>query len=134
MTVRANVPGGLLLVGDIHIRQGHGEPSGTAAECQGRATLRIHKLKGDSLRYYDCPQVEDETYIASIGVARRSLSKALKNASMDMVRRICHMTGMTIPEAVILAGQCLEVEICQMTGEFTTICAMVKKRYLTEVN
>lgn len=41
LLLKAELPGGLLVLGDVHAAQGDGEMEGVAAECAGEVTLRI---------------------------------------------------------------------------------------------
>lgn len=43
LLLKAELPGGLLVLGDVHAAQGDGEMEGVAAECAGEVTLRITK-------------------------------------------------------------------------------------------
>jgi amidase len=43
LMLKAELPGGLLVLGDLHAVQGDGEMEGVAAECAGEVTLRITK-------------------------------------------------------------------------------------------
>ena len=43
LLLKAELPGGLLVLGDIHAAQGDGEMEGVAAECAGEVTLQITK-------------------------------------------------------------------------------------------
>jgi amidase len=43
LILRAELPGGLLVLGDLHAAQGDGEILGLGAECAGEVTLRISK-------------------------------------------------------------------------------------------
>ncbi len=43
LMLRAELPGGLLVLGDLHAAQGDGEILGLGAECAGEVTLRITK-------------------------------------------------------------------------------------------
>lgn len=127
-----NVPGALLSLGDIHARQGSGEPAGTAAECRGIATVEINIVKKDEYGYFDWPQVNDDEYIGTIAFSRNSLHEAIQFASYDMVHRLISMTGLTFAEATIFIGLCQELEICQCTGGLATVCARIKRRYINQ--
>lgn len=127
-----NVPGAHLSLGDIHARQGAGEPAGTAAECRGTAIVEINIVKKDEYGYFDWPQVNNDEYIGTIAFSRNSLHEAIQFASFDMVQRLISLTGMTFAEATIFIGQCQELEICQCTSGFATVCARIKKRYINQ--
>jgi amidase len=43
LLLKAELPGGLLVLGDLHAAQGDGEMEGVAAECAGEVTLCITK-------------------------------------------------------------------------------------------
>ena len=125
VTMPVNVPGALLYVGDLHAAQGDGELLGCALECGGRVTLRAEVIKRDAAAWYDWPTVDGPDFIGSLGFADNDLETAVKYAFHDLIKRVESMYGVTYMEAYMLSGQCARLEICQQTGSFRTVLAVL---------
>jgi amidase len=66
MTLRAQVDGGLLYIGDVHAAMGDGEVTGTGIEIGGRVTVRVGL--GDSPAK-DWPRLETDDRLVAIASA-----------------------------------------------------------------
>lgn len=121
-----NVEGALLSIGDMHAKQGAGELLGCAVECRGSIVIKVKVLKREEL-YYDWPQVNTATFIGSVAHSTNSIENAIKSASYDIIKRIEHVSEMDFMDSYMLVGQCIQIEICQMIGEFCTAIAMIPK-------
>jgi len=130
VTMPVNVPGALLHIGDLHALQGDGELLGCALECSGRVILRVEIIKKADIKWYDWPTVDGPDFIGSLGFVDNSLETAVKYAFHDLVKRIETIYGVTFMDAFMLAGQCARLEVCQQTGPFRTVLAVLDKGLL----
>ncbi|MCK4283431.1 MAG: acetamidase/formamidase family protein, partial [Candidatus Brocadiae bacterium] len=97
LCLKAQLPGGLLVLGDLHAAQGDGEILGLGAECAGEVTLRIHK---DERYRSDRPLVcKRETFVCI--ACRRAYSAARDLAVDDAKKVLARITGCTEQEAYL---------------------------------
>lgn len=124
IVLRANVPGGLLSLGDVHAAQGDGEISGTAIECQADVQIRVDRIPKEESQYIALPQVNTERTIGSIacfnGVHVADLVRA---AYIDVIKRMVKYYGFELSDAVMVAAQTCRVTVGQMVDP--TYCAAV---------
>lgn len=65
MTLRSQVTGGLVYIGDVHAAMGDGEVSGTAVEVGARVTVRIGLADGEASRWPRLDTADRHVVIAS---------------------------------------------------------------------
>jgi acetamidase/formamidase len=73
------VEGGLLMMGDVHAAQGHGEIIGGAIETSGKIHCTINLMKNRAL---ESPRIRDAKHLMAIGVAnelRAAIQRAYAN-------------------------------------------------------
>ena len=97
LLLRAQLPGGLLVLGDLHAAQGDGEVLGLGAECAGEVTLRISK---DRTYLPERPTVVKAGSFVSIA-ARCDYAEAMKLASDDAAKILSRLSGCTEAEAYL---------------------------------
>ena len=129
-----NVPGALLSIGDMHAAQGAGELLSCALECRGSVVIRVNVLKQGAVPYYDWPQINTDAFIGSVAHTRNSMELAVKSAFHDIIKRVEHTTPLDFMDAYMLAGQCAQIEICQMCGDFCTVIAMMPRGVINGLN
>lgn len=125
-----NVEGALLSLGDLHAKQGAGELLGCAVECDGRVTISVDIIKADTPSWFGWPQVNTDTFIGSLGFRNYSIENSIKEAVFDLIKRIEYDCGVPFMDAYMLAGQCVNVEICQMLGEACAALATIDRKLL----
>lgn len=125
-----NIDGALLSLGDVHVRQGHGEISGCAVECRGEVVIRIDLLKEKEAQYFEWPQINGSDYIGSVGCIKHSLESTIQAALYDLVKRLEKFYGFELIDAYQLVAQCVELEIGQFTFPHYSCLAKIKKEYL----
>ena len=120
-----NVDGGLLLMGDVHGCQGDGEITGCALECQGIIEAKVTVLKKGTVHYFNCPQVNTEEWIGSIGIAGgTNASACMKRGYTDLVRRMEAEYGIDPSDGYMLLNLAGKVLI---GNEKTCLCKIDKK-------
>lgn len=97
LLLRADLPGGLLVLGDLHAAQGDGEILGLGAECAGEVQLRITR---DEMFLPDRPTVVKEHSFVSLA-CRQSYAEARDLAVDDAKRILARLTGCTEQEAYL---------------------------------
>ncbi|MGE5582353.1 MAG: acetamidase/formamidase family protein [Bacillota bacterium] len=125
-----NVNGALLSLGDVHVRQGHGEMSGCAVECRGEVVIRIDLLKEKEAKYFEWPQVNGPDYIGSVGCIKHSMEHTVQAALYDLVKRLEKFYGFELIDAYQLVATCVELEIGQFTFPHYSCLAKIKKEFL----
>ena len=125
-----NVDGGYLYMGDVHGTQGDGEITGCALECQGLIEARVSVLKKEEVTYFNCPQVNCDEWIGSIGMdAGSNLCNAMKRGYTDLIRRMEAEYGIPMYDAYMLLNLAGKVRI---GNELTCLCRInrdVLKKY-----
>jgi len=89
LLLRASLPGGLLVLGDLHAAQGDGEIGGVGAECAGEVELRVTK---DATYLPDVPTVVKDGSFVCIG-CRRPYRAALDLAVDQATRVLARLIG-----------------------------------------
>jgi len=97
LCLKAELPGGLLVLGDMHAAQGDGEILGLAAECAGEVTLRITK---DAKYRSDRPLVAKKDSFVCIA-CRRPYEAARDLAVKDAAGVLARLAGCTQEEAYL---------------------------------
>lgn len=97
LMLRAELPGGLLVLGDLHAAQGDGEILGLAAECAGEVTIKITKeMAWPIVR----PTIKKSKSFVSI--ACRWPYHAARDLAVDDAKKILsHIKGCTEEEAFL---------------------------------
>jgi amidase len=128
-----SIPGGMISLGDVHACMGDGEISGMAMETAADVYLRIDLIKQGETRYLNCPQIESERTIGSVGCHfGQPLGENVKAAFHDMVMRLHRFYGFTIVDAYELLGQVGEVRVHQTLSfdNYNAVLVKLDKRYL----
>lgn len=95
-------PGGLLMLGDLHAAQGHGEIVGGAIETSGRVTLKVSLVKGKPI---EAPRFEDARVIAAAG-CDNDLRTAIRRAYAHLLTMVVERSGLNRWDAYMLISQC----------------------------
>ena len=98
LMLKAQLPGGLLVLGDLHAAQGDGEIGGLGAECAGEVTLRITK---ETAWPVERPTVRKPGSFVSIAFGRGEAAYwvARDQAVEDAARILAAIKGCTEGEA-----------------------------------
>jgi len=97
LMLKAELPGGLLVLGDLHAAQGDAEILGLGAECAGEVTLRITKeIHWPVVR----PTIRKSNSFVSIA-CRRLYHEARDLAVDDAKKILAHVKGCTEEEAFL---------------------------------
>ena len=97
LLLRAQVPGGLLVLGDLHAAQGDGEMLGLAAECAGEVRMRVTR---DDTYYPRLPTIVKSSSFVSIA-SRKDYAEARDVAVEDAKRILARVAGCTEEEAYL---------------------------------
>lgn len=107
--VKAQVPLGLVYLGDIHASMGDGEVSLTGIEVAGTVRMRLGVEKGLRLRY---PLLETPSSWEVI-VYHEDIERAIELACEDMAHFLHDNMQISLEEAVMLISAVCDVGICQ---------------------
>lgn len=97
LCLKAELPGGLLVLGDLHAFQGDGEILGLAAECAGEVTLRITK---DTRYLSDRPLIIKKDSFVCLA-CRHDYAAARDQAVDDAKKVLARIAGCTEKEAYL---------------------------------
>jgi acetamidase/formamidase len=118
------VPGALFFIGDGHAVQGDGEIVGTGIEISFEVEFTLRVLKG---RHINWPRGENESHIFTVGNAR-PLDQAVQHATTEMLRWLTEDYRLTLQEASILLGQCVDYDLGNIYDPaYTMVCRLEKK-------
>jgi acetamidase/formamidase len=123
-----SVPGALFFIGDGHAVQGDGEIVGTGIEISFEVEFTLRVLKGKRAHApIGWPRGENANYIFTVGNAR-PLDQALQHATTEMLRWLTEDYGLTMQEASILLGQCVDYDLGNVYDPaYTMVCRLGKK-------
>ena len=128
-----SAPGGMISLGDVHACMGDSEITGYAMETAGDVYLRIDLIKQEETHYLNCPQIESESTIGSVGChLGQPLGENVRAAFYDMVMRLHRFYGFTVVDAYELLGQVGEVRVHQTLpfDNLNAVLVKLDKRYL----
>ncbi len=131
VVLRANVPGGLVSLGDAHLAQGDAEIHRSAIETQADVTLRITNLGADTSTSDRLPQINNREQIGSVAPGPGHLEDLVRAAYDDLAARMRNDHGFTLPEAYRILGAVGTVRIGQVVPPVYSALAMIERRYLT---
>jgi acetamidase/formamidase len=131
VVMRANVPGGLVSLGDVHAVQGDGEISGAAIECQADVTVLVERIPAAEAQYVALPQVNTPELIGSIAAFTGvHLGDVVRAAYVDVVNRLVRFHGFELGEAYLLACQTARVCVAQIVDPLYCAAVTIERRYL----
>ena len=88
-------------------------------------------IKGEETYYLNCPQIESERTIGSVGCHfGRPLGENVKAAFRDMVMRLHRFHGFDVMDAYELLGQVGEVRVHQALDNWNAVLVKLDKKYL----
>jgi amidase len=103
----AQVPGGLLSLGDLHAAMGVGETTSVAIECAGAATVRLDIRRGIRL---ETPRIETPERIWIAGIARSpQYDRARSQAVREMARYLTEERGIPPATAFLLLSAAVDL-------------------------
>lgn len=120
------VSGALFFIGDGHAVQGDGEIVGTGIEISFEVEFRVRVLKGKRI---DWPRGENAESIFTVGNAR-PLDQALQHATTEMLCWLTEDYGLSLQEASILLGQCVDYDLGNVYDPAYTMVCRLAKRWL----
>jgi amidase len=120
------VDGAMFAMGDVHAAMGDGEVCGTAIEVPAEVTLSLSKSVGIEARR---PMIETPTEWLCYAAAK-TLDRAAKTATSDLVRLIMDKRGVDFEEAYMLASVAADLRISQVVDPLMAAKMTISKRYL----
>jgi amidase len=119
-----SVPGALFFIGDGHAVQGDGEVVGTGIEISLEVEFTLRVLKAKRIGW---PRGENAEAIFTVGNAR-PLDQAVQHATTEMLRWLTEGYGLSVQEASILLGQCVDYDLGNIYDPaYTMVCRLAKK-------
>lgn len=120
------VDGAMFALGDVHAAMGDGEVCGTGIEVPADVTVRLSKAIGVDVRR---PMIETPTEWLSFAAAK-TLDRAAKLATSDLVRFMMDRRGLDFEDAYMLASVAADLRISQVVDPLMAAKMVISKRYL----
>jgi amidase len=120
------VDGAMFALGDVHATMGDGEVCGTGIEVAAEVTIGLSKADDIEVQR---PVIETPTEWLSYAAAK-TLDKAAKLATYDMVRLIMDKRGMDFEDAYMLASVAANLRISQVVDPLMAAKMVISKKYL----
>lgn len=103
----AQVPGGLVSLGDLHAAMGEGEATSVSIECAGSATVRLNVRTGLELMM---PRIETAERLYTVGLAERGDYVAARRHACDqMFAYLTEERRLTVEDAYILFSAAVDL-------------------------
>ncbi len=118
--------GAMLSIGDVHAAMGDGEVCGTGIEVAAEVTIRLSKNDDIELKR---PMIETPTEWIAYAAAK-TLDRAAKLATSDLVRFISNRNGIDFEEAYMLASAAANLKISQVVDPLMAARMSISKKYL----
>jgi amidase len=119
--------GGLLMLGDLHAAQGHGEIIGGAIETSGRVDCTFKLRKGLPI---DAPRIADAEHLSGVGVDA-DLRQAIQRAYAHLVQWLVEL-GMNRFDAFNLVSQTASVVVGNLLGPPYPVAARIPRAALPQ--
>lgn len=127
--LRAECPGALLHIGDVHAIQGDGEICGAGGiESDALIRLKVDVTRPTPAHLY-WPRLENDTHIMTCGFAKPA-DDAFRIALEALLQWMVADYGYSLEEAYMLLGQVLEARCSQFVDPLYTYVCKVPRRYL----
>lgn len=126
------VDGGLLMLGDIHAAQGHGEVMGGGIETTGLVDMRLGRRAGMAIQ---SPVLVDKTHVAAAHTAA-SAEEAIRGAYGALLQLLTAVMSLHRWDSYALISQTATVELGRCTrvsptgGASFTVAAKISRRDL----
>jgi amidase len=117
----ANVPGGLVFIGDGHAAQGDGELTGDALETSMDVAFSVEVMRGMSP---GDPRAESATDLMAIGIAG-DLTTALQRATSTLASWLMQRHGLSASDAAAVLGTSMRYDVADLVGTQVSIVAKV---------
>lgn len=120
------VDGAMVALGDVHAAMGDGEVCGTGIEIAADVTVSMSKAEGmDIVR----PMIETRSEWLTYAAAK-TLDKAARLATYDMVRFIMRTKGTGFEESYMLSSVAADLRISQVVDPLMAVRMAINKKYL----
>jgi formamidase len=126
LLLRAQVPGGMLSVGDLHFSQGDGEVCGSGIECAGTVTFRVSIVEDASwqprMPAFSSPGEPSRPSFATTGIPRGiegpriDLTSAARDALGEMLEYLCAEHDLEREAAYALMSAVVDLRISQLVN------------------
>ena len=123
------IPGGYLYVGDAHAIQFGGEMTGAAVEIPAEVIFSATLKKGASLEW---PRGETNDVLFALGTDL-PFEKAVQHALTGIIRLLEDRFNLSHADAGALAGQLVEIQVCNMVSNTYTAACVISKSTLISV-
>lgn len=123
------VEGGLLAMGDLHVRMGDGESFYTGIEVGGVVEVTVNVRRDLKM---DIPFVKYNGRFAS-AATEETVDKAASKAMEKLVQFITDNGGMDFYEAGFVCGACAHMEVCQMVDPHKTMRMAIELDVLKKI-
>ena len=120
------VDGAMFALGDVHAAMGDGEVCGTGIEVPAEVIISLSKADDIDVRR---PMIETPTEWLSYAAAK-TLDKAAKLATSDLVRFIADRQGVDFEDAYMLASVAANLRISQVVDPLMAAKMVISKKYL----
>ena len=120
------VDGAMFALGDVHAAMGDGEVCGTGIEVPAEVIISLSIADDIDVRR---PMIETPTEWLSYAAAK-TLDKAAKLATSDLVRFIADRQGVDFEDAYMLASVAANLRISQVVDPLMAAKMVISKKYL----
>ena len=123
-----NVPGALLVLGDLHAVMADGEIGVSGLEVAGNVTVTVDIIRNKDL---PLPMILGETHVMTLA-SDADLDTAVEMAVANMVKYLTKCESFTMNDAVMLISLVSDVRICQVVDPKKTVRLEFPRKYLRE--
>jgi acetamidase/formamidase len=128
--VRANHPGGLLFIGDVHAAQGDGEMTGMAVEVAAHISLRIDVTKADRALVGRLPILTDAERVGVIAALQgTSTARCIQAAGVELACLLQRL-GMKLADALQLLSVAARVRIGNAFEPFYSVLMYLERDHI----
>ena len=131
VVLRAQVPGGLLFLGDAHLAQGDGEIHRAAIEAEADIRISVTVASAEEVGFVELPQINREGFWGSAAPGPGHLEDLVREAYDDLARRLAAQ-GLSLADAYRLLGSVGMLTVGQVVPPLFSVLASIPTRYVAQ--
>ncbi len=130
VVLRAQVPGGLLFLGDAHLAQGDAEIHRAAIETEADVRLSVEVASADEVGFVGLPQLDTDDAWGSVAPGPGHLEELVRTAYDDLAQRLVLRLGLRLADAYRLLGSAGRVTVGQVVPPLHSVLASIPKTFV----
>jgi amidase len=130
VVLRAQMPGGLLFLGDAHLAQGEAEIHRAAIETEADVRISVELASPEEVGFVALPHLDTDDAWGSVAPGPGHLEQLVRAAYDDLARRLVLGVGFRLADAYRLLGSAGSVTVGQVVPPLFSVLASIPRQLL----